>query len=234
MTSRNKEHQELLLTPQVTALLFAMGFDPAADVEKLNIDYDLYAKGEDQVEAAYREVRGATDVLARVRDEVGARWTGSAAEQFDRYAEKVVSAGAAERGLLDAQDKATTEFFEEIKKNVQEAHDAIMKAVSGAMFVINPAMSFAVELGRLFNGTGDAPGLALPTDVYAAIEEVAKALGQIVDLPKKFGEAKFDSDIGSFALNDTADFRISADHSDGRVPTGLDDNEKDVDAWKER
>lgn len=235
MISNNPEHAEILRVAGPLVMTMAMlGFDPVEDVEKLNIDYNLYERAQLDAEGTYHEVRGASDVLARLRDEVGAKWTGSAADQFDRYAEKVVVASTAERGLVDAQHKATSEFFKEIKKNVQDAHKAIMKAVAAIAYFNNPVSSLLVGVEQMVSGTGDFPEFALPTDVPALIEEAIQAVAAIVDLPKKFGEAKFDSTIGSLALKDTADFRIAPGHSEGAIPTGLDSNEKDRDAWKAR
>lgn len=235
MISHNPEHADIMRVAGPLLMTMAiLGFDPVKDVEKLNIDYDLYERAQVNAEGIYHEVSGASDILARLRDEVGAKWTGSAADQFDRYAEKVVVAGAAERGLVDAQHKVTAEFFKEIKKNVQDAHKAIMKAVAAIAYLHNPVSGLLVGVEQMVSGTGDFPEFALPTDVPALIEEAVKAVGAIVDLPKKFGEAKFDSTIGSLALKDTADFRIAPSHSEGAIPTGLDGNEKDRDAWKAR
>jgi hypothetical protein len=235
MISRNPEHTEIVTMagPLVPVMLLA-GLDPINDVEKLNINYDLYSKGESVMEAAFADVRNAADDIARLRDEVGARWEGSAAEQFDRYAEKVVVAGAAERSLIDAQDKATTDFFAEVKKNIQDAHGAIMDAVSGAVTLANPAMGVGVEIKSWLNGTGEFPDIPVPTDIFAVAEVVIKAVGKLADLPKKFGETKIEAALGPLALRDTADFRIAPNYSQGAVPTGLDGNEKNAEAWKTR
>ncbi|GAB2843974.1 hypothetical protein [Lentzea nigeriaca] len=235
MISRNPEHTEIVtMAGPLVPVMVLVGLDPVDDVEKLNINYDLYAKGEATMEAVFADVRNAANDLDRLRDEVGARWEGSAAGQFDRYAERVVVAGAAERSLIDAQDKATTDFFKEVKKNIQDAHGAIMDALSGALTLANPAMGVGVEIKRWLGGTGEFPDIPVPTDLAGVAEIVIKALGNLADLPKKFGEAKIEAALGPLALRDTADFRIAPDYSQGAVPTGLDGNEKNAEAWNIR
>lgn len=235
MNFNNPEYAEIVrMAAPLAPLMMAVGIHPINDIEKLNINYDLYEKGEKEAEAAFADVRDAANQLARLRDEVGARWMGGAADQFDRYAEKVVGAGAAERALIDQQDQATAEFFKEIKKNVQDAHDAIMNALAGLATLGAPVAGVAVQLERMFSGTGDFPEIPVPWDISGLAEVVLKAIGNIVDLPKKFDEAKIEADLGPLALRDTADFRIAPDYSQGAVPTGLDDNEKNAEAWKTR
>jgi uncharacterized protein YukE len=233
MNLNNPEYAEIVrMASPLAPLLAAMGIHPVHDLEKLNINYDLYTKGEKEAEAAFAAVRDAGDQLARVRDEVADRWMGTAADKFERYADRVVNAGAAERALIDQQDQATTAFFTEIKQNVQAAHDAIMNALAGLVALGAPVAGVLVHLERMASGNGDFPEIDVPLDPAALAEVILKAIGNIVDLPKKFDEAKIEADTGPLALRDTADFRIAPDYSQGAVPTGLDDNEKNPEAWQ--
>ncbi|QFZ18387.1 hypothetical protein [Saccharothrix syringae] len=247
LASRNDEHAELVrfLLPLIPVLA-VFGMNALDEVEKLNIRYEVYEQQRQRAESAFKAVREGAQIMADVRDEVGAGWKGEAAELFDRYAGKAVTAADAETSLVDLEDQAIGNVFAEVKKIVETAANALMSLLQSLAAVVSPAAGAAVALDRLVSG-GEGADVSFAVDVTAALEIVLNAMKEISGLSKVFEEAgegrqavqRFrDADgrsLGSLLLLEAKDFRIDPNYSTGAIPTGLEERDRaDEDAWAPR